>query len=97
MGVPTTPPDFYPLIAKCKLGYWDSTWAANDDVSQVHKNTSTDKKAYWKTANILKMTAPTFLWCIWSILAKVVLSKQTIHQWKAYLFSFQIMYVNLKI
>jgi len=23
--------------------YGDSTWAATDDVSQVHKNTSTDK------------------------------------------------------
>ncbi len=24
---------------------WNSTWAAADDVSQVHKNTSTDKNA----------------------------------------------------
>ncbi len=29
---------------------WNSTWATTDDVSQVHKNTSTDKNAYWETA-----------------------------------------------
>ncbi len=30
---------------------WNSTWATTDDVSQVHKNTSTDKNAYWETAS----------------------------------------------
>ncbi len=29
---------------------WKWTWATTDGVSQVHKNTSTDKNAYWETA-----------------------------------------------
>jgi len=34
----------------------NSTWAVTDDVSQVHKNTSTDKNAYWETAIVFKIT-----------------------------------------
>ena len=36
--------EFKPFLAKCRLVYWDSTWAATDDVSQEH-NTSTEKNA----------------------------------------------------
>ncbi len=30
---------------------WNITWAMTDDVSQVHKNTSTDNNAYSETAS----------------------------------------------
>ena len=33
---------------------WKSTWSFNDDVSQVHEYTSTDKYAYWETAIVFQ-------------------------------------------
>ncbi len=44
----------------CTLN-WDSTWAATDDVSQMHKNTSIDKNTDWERP---KVSRDLYLFCI---------------------------------
>ena len=37
-------------LPRCELEDWKRTWAATDDVSQVHEHGSTDKLGYWEMA-----------------------------------------------
>lgn len=78
MGGARIHPGIYLYLAKCGLFNWNSTWAATDDVSQVHKNTSPDKNADWESARVFApggkgdtgMSQKHFVILFWKVLYK---------------------------
>ena len=45
-----THPGMWSVLVWMRSLNWNCTWSLSDDVSEIHKNTSIDKYAYWETA-----------------------------------------------